>query len=146
MNSRGVDGEPREPNTVGMNIPEMALKIKNAASDVLSEWGILLLVFFLSLASFGLGRLSALESSRPAVSVYEAPAAAASATGVVPKEKIAPMQAGGQVVASKSGEVYYFPWCGGATRISAANKVTFASADAAKKAGYRAAKNCKGLE
>lgn len=119
-----------------MNIPDIALKIKNLAEDVLSEWGILILVFLLSLASFGLGRLSSLESARPAVSVREAEVASA----------VRAMTVSGQVVASRSGKAYYFPWCGGADRITAQNKVWFQSEAAAKKAGYAPAKNCKGLQ
>src|SRR3989344_279046 len=118
-----------------MNIPDISLKIKNLAEDILSEWGILILVFLLSIASFGLGRLSALESARPPVSVSKAQVASDS-------NAIAP---GGQVVASKSGSAYYYPWCGGAGRISEQNKVWFKSEAAAKKAGYAPAKNCKGL-
>jgi len=119
-----------------MNIPDISLKIKNLAEDILSEWGILILVFLLSIASFGLGRLSALESARPPVSVSKAQVASDS-------NAIAP---GGQVVASKSGSAYYYPWCGGAGRISEQNKVWFKSEAAAKKAGYAPAKNCKGLK
>ena len=116
-------------------IQEFSLKIKNLAEDVLSEWGVILLVFFLALASFGLGRLSALESIRPPVQVREA--------GVESAVRAIPL--GGQVVASKSGSAYYFPWCGGAAHIAEKNRVWFASEAAARKAGYAPAKNCKGL-
>lgn len=51
----------------------------------------------------------------------------------------------GQVVASKNGTKYYLPSCAGADRISAANKVRFASASAAVAAGYAPAANCKGI-
>ena len=55
------------------------------------------------------------------------------------------LPAGGEVVASKTGEVYYLPWCGSAKRITPEKLVTFPSRAAAEAAGYRAAKNCKGL-
>jgi len=119
-----------------LNIPEIGQRIKNGLEDVLAEWGVLLLVFLLSLASFGLGRLSALESGRPPVTVSEAQAASVARA----------MAVGGQVVAARTGKAYYFPWCGGADRIAAQNKVWFSSEQAAKKAGYAPAKNCKGLE
>ncbi len=56
------------------------------------------------------------------------------------------MSAGGQVVASKTGTKYYFPWCAGAKRIKPENQITFASADLARSAGYTPAANCKGLK
>lgn len=52
---------------------------------------------------------------------------------------------GGEVVASKTGTKYYFPWCGTAKRIKEENKVWFASRAEAEAAGYEPAANCKGL-
>ena len=54
--------------------------------------------------------------------------------------------AGGTVIGSKTGKKYYFPWCATAKRIKPENQVTFASADAAKAAGYTPGGNCKGLQ
>ncbi len=51
----------------------------------------------------------------------------------------------GQFVASKNGTKYYLPSCAGATKISAANKIWFASASAARAAGYAPAANCSGI-
>ena len=50
-----------------------------------------------------------------------------------------------QVVASKNGTKYYLPSCAGANRISATNKVWFASVSAAVTAGYSPAANCPGI-
>lgn len=50
-----------------------------------------------------------------------------------------------QVVASKNGKRYYYPWCGAAERISAKNKIYFANAAEAMKAGLTKAANCKGM-
>ena len=55
------------------------------------------------------------------------------------------MNAGGQYVASKNGERYYLPWCGGVSRINEENKVWFASKAEAEAAGYTPAANCKGI-
>lgn len=120
-----------------MNIPEIGRKIKNWADDALHEWGIIVIVVLVALASFGLGRLSALEEAKPAVAVRQAAAAAASAREMSP---------GGQIVASRSGSAYHYPWCSGALRIAEQNKIWFASEEAAQSAGYRPARNCKGLE
>lgn len=121
------------------NIHEWGQKIKQTAKIAgegwVAEWGLIVLVFLVALASFGLGRLSALEDVRPPVSIVEAPT----------ETNQRAMAPGGLLVASRSGSVYYYPWCTGVSKINAANKVWFESEAAAKRAGYAPAKNCKGL-
>lgn len=97
-------------------------------------WLMPAVVVCVGITSFGLGRLSALEERRPAVSLYQA-----SETESV---AFAP---GGEYVASRTGSVYYYPWCGGARSIAEKSKVWFSNEGAAQRAGYRAAKNCAGL-
>ncbi|HZS42914.1 MAG TPA: hypothetical protein VFA52_01710 [Candidatus Paceibacterota bacterium] len=48
-------------------------------------------------------------------------------------------------VASKTGQAYYFPWCGIVKRIKPENQITFHSKEEAEKAGYHAG-NCAGLK
>lgn len=121
------------------NIHEWAQKIKQTAKNVgeegVAEWGLVAMVFLVALGSFGLGRLSALEDARPPVSILQAPT----------ETNQRAMAPGGLFVAARSGSVYYYPWCTGASKINPANKVWFESEAAAKKAGYAPAKNCKGL-
>ncbi len=117
------------------NIQEVWFKVKWGGSALIDEWGIVGVIFLSCLSSFGLGRLSATEASKPAVFVSQAPLEA---------EPLG-MALGGLVVASRNGSVYHFPWCGGADQISAGNKVWFASEEAAQKAGYTPSKSCKGL-
>jgi hypothetical protein len=50
------------------------------------------------------------------------------------------------VFGSKTGKKYYFPWCGGLSRIKPENRVEFENTALAIKAGYSPAKNCKGLQ
>ncbi len=115
-----------------MNIQEIALKIKGF---VLGDWGIILVVILVGFASFGLGRLSALEEYKPQVEIrYENEASAASGISME-----------GKYIASKNGSVYHFPWCSGADRILEKNKVWFTTEQEAKLAGYKPAGNCKGL-
>lgn len=52
---------------------------------------------------------------------------------------------GGQLVGSKNGTKYHYPWCSGAERIKEENKIWFQSAEEAKRAGYTPAANCPGL-
>jgi hypothetical protein len=51
----------------------------------------------------------------------------------------------GGYVASKNGTKYHLPWCGGAKQIKEENKVYFKTKEAAEKAGYTPASNCKGI-
>jgi hypothetical protein len=48
-------------------------------------------------------------------------------------------------VVSKNGKSYHFPWCAGAQQISEKNKIYFTTREQAESAGYKPAKNCKGL-
>ena len=116
-------------------IQDIWLKVKLGAEAVVGEWGLILVVLLVALSSFGLGRFSAQEGSQSAISIGQAPLQAE------PKG----MAIGGLVEDSRTGTVYYFPWCGGATSIKPVNQVWFKTEDAAKSAGYTAAKNCKGL-
>lgn len=52
----------------------------------------------------------------------------------------------GEVIGSKSGKKYYFPWCGTVKRIKPENQIHFASIDEARKAGFTPGGNCKGLK
>ncbi len=117
------------------NIHESRQKIKSAFSDGIGEWGLLCVVFLVALASFGLGRLSTLEETRPLVAVIQAPEA-----------QPRPLVAGGFFVASRTGNTYHYPWCAGAAQIAARNQIWFQSEKEAQKAGYAPAKNCKGLQ
>ena len=118
------------------NIQQVWRNIKGFADASLAEWGMMALIALACIGAFALGRLSALEAGKPLISVTEAPQTASAAS----------ITLGGMVVASRSGETYYFPWCAGAAKIAPANQRLFVSADAAKKAGLRPAKNCKGLK
>lgn len=105
---------------------------------------VIAIVLAVSLA-FGLGLLAGREMGQtaPTVEILER------ATSTSPLELQAGVGAalpqGGEVVASKSGTKYYFPWCGTAKRIKEENKVWFASRAEAEAAGYEPAANCKGL-
>lgn len=116
-------------------IQNIGQKIKSQLDQIAGEWGIFGLILLAAIASFGLGRLSALEEARPVVSVSMASAA-------IEAPQMAP---GGLLEASRTGTVYYYPWCAGAAKISPQNARWFASEKAAQAAGLRPAKNCKGL-
>jgi len=117
------------------NIQDFFLWCKSSLEDVLGDWGLYIIIFFACLSSFGLGRFSALEAVKPPISITEAPILT-KPQGIYP---------GGLYVASKTGSVYYFPWCTGGENIPPERQVWFQTAQAAQSAGYQPAKNCKGL-
>lgn len=113
---------------------------------------LILVVVLAGSLGFGLGRLSKLESSRTPIRI-ETPAApvlagesgsALPSTG--PKASPAEKAGGqGQVVVSKNSTKYHLPTCAGAKAIKEENKIWFASAEEASRAGYEPAANCPGL-
>lgn len=131
------------------NIQDLKAQSKGFLGRFIDEWGIVLVVVLVGLASFGLGRLSAQEGAKTPVSVTQASAAASASSGAQNKaisgDSEGLREGTGEVVASKNGTVYHLPWCSGAQRISVSNLVTFSSEAEAKAAGFRPAKNCKGL-
>ena len=94
---------------------------------------IVILIIFSSTASFGLGRLSKIEESRPDLQI-------SSVANVLNDQEIA-----GKYVASKNGTKYHLPWCSGAQTISEINKIWFETKEEAENRGYTPAKNCKGI-
>ncbi len=157
-----------------MTIPELRFKIKQFSETLQSkEIYTALLILLVGLCSFGLGRLSLLESHKAPIQITNSlpfeSSQAASAVSPLVKEAPESARAGvvassevkdqapevkspvvptssGQIVASKTGSKYFYPWCGGAKQISDANKVFYHSSEEAKKAGYAPASNCKGLK
>ena len=98
---------------------------------------VILLVGFVS---FGLGRLSKLHEAREGVFIAPPlPSSAALGQAEV-------INLGGQLVASKTGAKYHYPWCAGALAIAEKNKRWFATVAEARAAGYAPASNCKGLQ
>ncbi len=116
------------------SIRERALQIKGhnvlESNDLLT----VAIVLCVGFSAFGLGRLSNIETQRPAVQQFTA--------SVYSGE---PLQAGGKIVASRNGTKYHFPWCAGAQAMNEENKVWFDSEEAARTAGYTPASNCRGL-
>ena len=124
------------PHNIHEFLGRCKLAIWAYLEDGIGEWGLLIMVFLVAFGAFGLGRLSALESAMPPVSITMAPSLA----------KPQGMYIGGLYVASRTGSVYYFPWCAGGGNIAPDKAIWFATPSAAKAAGYQPAKNCKGLQ
>jgi len=134
-----------------MSIKELIIKIKHfwqtntAGRDKALTIAVIILV---GTASFGLGRLSAYETKKEPVTIEMSEFSENSEAKTKPTVlgESLDLKEGGEVVASKTGDKYHFPWCAGAKRILESNKIYFKSAEEAKAAGYLPAANCKGLE
>ena len=122
-----------------MSIRELAEKIKQKIKIALlfppTDLLIIAVIILVGFASFGLGRLSARDITKLPVVVTEEDSQTASVA-----------QSSGEVVVSKNGTKYHFPWCSGAQRIAKQNLISFNSIQEAQNAGYTPAANCKGLK
>lgn len=111
--------------------------------DVLLFAGIALV----SLSSFALGRLTAPRPPKMPIQFREIDARAqffgTSTQGV---GESLDTNENVQLVASKNGKYYYYPWCPGADRLSEKNKIAFLSAEEARAKGYAPSPNCPGLQ
>ena len=114
-----------------MTIAEVREKLKLRLIGMPKDVLLIVILLLACFASFGLGFLAGRDAAGQGSAVTLAPSPLVAA-------------ATGEVIAAKGGTKYYFPWCAGADRISAVNKVSFASASAAASAGYTLASNCKG--
>jgi hypothetical protein len=144
------------------SIKHMDIKIKPqneqiagniVAHNSVREYFLLLLIFLIAFASFGLGRLSvASDTDLETHSISFTVEDQSSATGnlfTAPStsfEQATNLTQAGKYVASVNGSKYHFPWCSGAQRINEENKIWFDSTESARAAGYTPAANCKGLE
>ena len=115
-----------------MTLADLRAKGKALKARIPRDYAIVLVLLLASSASFGLGYLAGQEAGQGSLLPVS------SIPGTVP-------EAEGQFVASRTGTKYYLPWCGGADRISDANKVWFASEAEARAAGYAPASGCDGL-
>ncbi len=108
------------------------------------------LVFLMSVASFGLGRLSAIWPEQDGITIEEPEDGGqklndTTAAIAVPSSFGASPSAEGAFVASKNGSSYHRPDCPGAKQIKEENRLWFKTAEEAKAAGYKPAGNCPGL-
>lgn len=114
----------------------------------------LILILVVSSIFFALGRLSVInERKQPLKILYSNAQNSAVAINAVQTEKVqiegqidSNGDVSGEVIGSKSGKKYYFPWCGTVKRINPENQIKFSSIEEAKAAGFTPGGNCKGLK
>ncbi len=134
-----------------MSIEDISKKIKGFVEEQ-EHLVIVLIIVLVAFASFGMGRLSKIDSMKEPLRIEGAGAVVVGATetGIKASKTTADAppnapETTGALVGSKNGTKYHYPWCSGAKRIKAENKVIFANSAEAQKAGYTPAANCKGL-
>ncbi|MEZ4200742.1 MAG: hypothetical protein R3B69_04170 [Candidatus Paceibacterota bacterium] len=128
-----------------MNIQDLQEKSKRFIGD--DALFSALLVILVGVASFGLGRQSAVSAPASVTSPVAEPIHHETVTPrVVESGSTGTAEtANTQYVASKNSNKYHLPWCSGAQRIAEANKIYFSSKAEAEAAGYQPAANCKGI-
>lgn len=130
------------------NIRDFSIKIKGFLYEAKEELLLGLIILLVGTASFGLGRISKGDPAKVETNqiagiggLNKIP----EATSEVKAEVVEEIE-GGEVVASKNGKKYHYPWCGGAKQISEKNKIFFKTTEEARAKGYTPAANCKGLK
>lgn len=122
-------------------IPNIREKIKAIPHPLQEDVFIALVILFVGIISFFLGRISALEEGREHFEILY--------LENTPQEAIEAKNAGVEgekrYVASKSGTKYHLLSCAGAKSIKEENKIYFATKEDAERAGYTPAANCKGI-
>src|SRR3989344_2956874 len=111
-------------------LAKLIQKIKGHQSDV----ALAVFIVFISIISFNLGKISALNQQKPPIKITQ-PALISNSTNSANEQS---------VVASKASDskLYHFLWCSGAERIAEKNKLVFANEAQAVSAGYSLASNC----
>ena len=117
-------------------LPHSAEKVKDWFRQNRTDLLTALIIFLISMASFGLGRLSVSLPQKESIHIEDP---------VSFEAQGADLSKDNSFVASKSGSVYYAVWCSGVSRIREENKVWFRTKEDAKAQGYRPAKNCPGM-
>ena len=114
-----------------------------------------LVIVLVAFGSFGLGRLSKIAGAKTPIRIENAPEVTADTFKTsANNEKVSVSTAqmaniigatAEQLVASKSGKKYYYPWCTGVQKIKEENRIYFASKTEAEARGYTPSSTCKGL-
>ncbi len=113
-----------------------------------------LIIILVASLGYGVGRLSVVGKREPIRIEYDTSISndqfliskqAPSSNGgkVLTASVVTATQSNNTVIASKNSNKYHFPDCPGAKQIKEANKITFASPEAARGAGYTLASNCQ---
>ncbi|MFA6050492.1 MAG: hypothetical protein WC761_04830 [Candidatus Paceibacterota bacterium] len=116
-------------------------KIKTFFGTYSAEVGVSLIIIFVAISSFYLGKISvSVQAEHPPITIEEAKAG--EVKGVTTS---ASQTDGAGVVATKNGKRWYLPWCPSVAKLAESAKRHFASVAEAEAAGLTPAKNCAGM-
>jgi len=111
-----------------------------------------LIIVLVALGSFGLGRLSKIEGSKTPIQFENLPENSTKAfenKDIPATREVLPTNTlnatNSQIVGSKTGKKYYYPWCTGVQKISPSSLIHFSSKSEAESRGYTPSATCKGL-
>ncbi len=132
-------------------------RFKEVRPETYTNSLIVLIIILTALASYGLGKLSALHSLKKPIVIENTvlpvtPPVQMQGVSAVSSVSKASIQTASvvntfsEVWASKTGDKYHLPTCASAKTISVKNRVIFPSIEEARRAGYLPAGNCKGLK
>ncbi len=136
-------------------LTDLLTKIKSFLKENQRDLYLAALVFLVSVASFGLGRLSAIWPQKEPITIENHESGIMNQGTLSSERQRAnqsldssfkiPDSSRGNFVASRNGSSYHLPDCPGAKQIKAENKIWFSTVEEARKAGYKPAGNCPGL-
>lgn len=128
-------------------------KIKSWCVESKQDLFVAALIFLTGMASFGLGRLSAIWPKKEPITVTDQgfgirnpKEEGKNLDGKTVESTASVLMTQGKYVASKQGSKYHYPWCPGASTIKEENKIWFQTAEEARARGYRPAQNCPDLD
>lgn len=121
-----------------MSITNLLNKIKSKTGIDKQSILLIFVIIFVSMASFGLGRLSS-EGDTEKEIVIEKPLV----EDIKTMYNEEGLNAEKRYVASKNGSKYYGRDCGGANRIKLENQIWFKNREDAEKSGFTFSSTCK---
>lgn len=124
-----------------MSITNLSNKIKSKTGIDKQSFLLIIVLIFVAIASFGLGRLSLEGETSEEITVEEPKGTLAGDAKTMYNEKV--IDGEKRFFASKNGKKYYSLGCGGASRIKPENQIWFKSREDAEKSGFTLSTACK---
>jgi len=117
-------------------------KIKTFFEAHFAEVGVSLIIIFVAVSSFYLGKVSvSVGAKHPPIVIEEVKAGTVKGATTETTNQAD----GAGVVATKNGKRWYLPWCPSVAKLAESAKRHFPNIAAAEAAGLTPAKNCAGM-
>ena len=119
---------------------------QNKGLKIKDDLYIVITIILVGTASFGLGKLSGYEKEKRPISILKTQESMYATVLEGISDTSTQTQASGEVLASKTGTKYYYPWCSGVSKIKETNRVWFKTIAEARARDLTPASNCLGLK